>query len=128
LKLLLDTHTLLWFVLGDVRCSTRARTEIESEANSIFISPASHWEIAIKIGLGKYALPGSFRAFFEAAIASNGFTVLPIEPHHTAQLIDLPVHHRDPFDRLIVAQAMAEGMSVVSADEVIDRYGVTRIW
>ena len=78
------------------------------------ISPASYWEIAIKIGLGKYTLPEPYQVFMEREIADNDFRILPIEPRHTAVLTTLPLHHRDPFDRLIVAQAMVEGIPLVN--------------
>lgn len=108
MRLLLDTHTFLWFVLGDNRCSATARMLIEDEANQKWISPASHWEIAIKIGMGKYTLPITFQEFVERSVADNGFLILPIEPKHTALLTSMSQHHRDPFDRLMIAQATAE--------------------
>lgn len=128
MRLLLDTQTFLWFVLGDARCSGAARRLIEDEANEKWLSPASHWELAIKISLGKYTLPVSFGKFIERAVTDNGFLVLPIEPSHTALLTALPFHHRDPFDRLIIAQAMAEQMSIVSSDQAWDAYPITRLW
>ncbi len=91
-------------------------------------SPASHWELAIKISLGKYHLPSSFREFINRAVYGNGFLVLPIEPSHTALLTNLPFHHRDPFDRLIIAQAMAEEMDVISKDGALDTYPINRRW
>ncbi|MEX1026749.1 MAG: type II toxin-antitoxin system VapC family toxin [Candidatus Paceibacterota bacterium] len=128
MRLLLDTHTLLWFVLGDGRCSEVARELIEDDAHEKWISPASHWELAIKISLGKYSAPIPFVDFFERAVTSNGFLFLPIEPRHTALLTTMPFHHRDPFDRLMIAQATAEGMHIVSADKVLDNYSITRLW
>jgi len=128
MRLLLDTHAFLWFVLGDDRCSVTARSLIEDEANEKWLSPASHWELAIKISLGKYHLPSSFREFINRAVYGNGFLVLPIEPSHTALLTNLPFHHRDPFDRLIIAQAMAEEMDVISKDGALDTYPVNRRW
>ncbi len=128
MRLRLDTHTFLWFVLGDTKYSATARSMIEDEANEKWLSPASHWELAIKISLGKYALPISFEDFFERAVTDNGFLMLPIEPSHTALLIGMPFHHRAPFDRLMIAQAMAEQMSVVSSDQMRDAYPVTRCW
>jgi PIN domain nuclease of toxin-antitoxin system len=128
LKLLLDTHTLLWFALGDERCSDKARQLIEDPINEKWVSPASLWELAIKISLGRYSLPGHFEDFAHAAIEGNGFSTLPILPKHTGSLIHLPFHHRDPFDRLVIAQAMTELMSLVSADEVFDAYPIQRLW
>jgi len=128
MRLLLDTHTLLWFVLGDAKCSGTARSLIEDEANEKWLSPASHWELAIKISLGKYTLPIAFEDFIERAVTDNGFLMLPIEPSHTALLTSLPYHHRDPFDRLMIAQAMAEQMNVASSDQAWDAYPITRLW
>lgn len=128
MRLLLDTHTLLWFALGDKRCSTTARQLIEDPTNEKWVSPASHWELAIKIGMGKYTLPGPFERFIHAAVDGNGFSTLAILPQHTGMLIHLPNHHRDPFDRLMIVQAMSEQLRIVSADEVFDAYPVKRIW
>jgi len=128
MNLLLDTHTLLWFVLGDAQLSAAARELIEGATNPKFVSPATYWEIAIKISIGKYALNEPYETFIDRAIRQNGFFILPIEPRHTALLINLPFHHRDPFDRLIIAQAMVEGLAIVSADPVFDDYLVQRLW
>ena len=128
MKLLLDTHAFLWFTLGDDRCSPAARKAIEDPLNQSWISPAAHWEIAIKIRLGRYSLPGDFEAFVAHAVNVNGFRILAIEPKHTAPLTTLPLHHRDPFDRLIIAQAIVEQMIIVSADEALDAYPIARIW
>ena len=128
MRLLLDTHTLLWFALGDQRCSVIVRQMIEDPANEKWISPASHWELAIKIGLGKYTLPGPFEDFIKAAVEGNGFSTLLIQPKHTGMLIQLPRHHRDPFDRLLIVQAIVESMTIVSADEAFDAYPVQRVW
>ena len=103
MRLLLDTHTFLWFVLGDGRLSAKARAAIEDPSNEKLLSPASYWEIAIKISLGKYTLSKPYEEFMGKEIGENGFVVLSIEPKHTAVLTTLPFHHRDPFDRLIIA-------------------------
>lgn len=128
MNLLLDTHTLLWFVLGDAQLSVAARQLIEDETNPKFVSPAAYWEIAIKISIGKYALNEPYEIFIDRAIRQNGFLTLPIEPRHTALLINMPFYHRDPFDRLIIAQAVVEGLAIVSADPVFDAYSVQRLW
>lgn len=128
MKLLLDTHAFLWFVLDDPKLSLSARQAIESDSNQVCISPASYWEIAIKISLGKYRLNGSFEAFWDTGMRRNDITVLPIEIRHAATLAAMPFHHKDPFDRLVVAQALAEQLSLVSADLRLDAYGVSRIW
>jgi PIN domain nuclease of toxin-antitoxin system len=127
MKLLLDTHAFLWFLLDDERLSTPARTAIE-QTETLYLSPASHWEIAIKIALGKYALPEPFAPFMVRELATNNITILPIEISHTAQLTTLPFHHRDPFDRLIIAQSLAEKIQVVSIDSKFDAYEIERVW
>jgi PIN domain nuclease of toxin-antitoxin system len=127
-RLLLDTHAFLWFITNDAQLSTAAKALLADPNNVILVSPASYWEIAIKIRLGKYLLHTPYETFIMHGIAGNGFTVLPIEPKHTAVLTTLPMHHRDPFDRLMVAQAMAEGTSLVSNDAALDAYPIQRLW
>jgi PIN domain nuclease of toxin-antitoxin system len=127
-KLLLDTHAFLWFLLDDPRLSALALGLITDPANPKLISPASYWEIAIKIRLGKYALPIAFEPFMTDQIARNHFTIVPVAVAHAAVLTTLPLHHRDPFDRLIAATALVEGLTLVSADPAFDAYGVTRLW
>lgn len=128
MRLLLDTQAFLWFILDDRRLSNKAKSLISDPQNTVEISLASYWEIAIKISLGKYSLPEPYGDFMERELAANNFSILPIEPRHTALLTDLPFHHRDPFDRLLVAQAKAEQIPLVSADPALDAYSVTRIW
>jgi PIN domain nuclease of toxin-antitoxin system len=128
MNLLLDTHTLLWFALNDPQLSVRAMGLIKDPKNTKVVSPASYWEIAIKISVRKYALSQPFEAFMRSAIDLNGFKYLHIELRHTAALIALPYHHRDPFDRLLIAQAMVEGLSIVGGDVAFDAYPVTRLW
>jgi PIN domain nuclease of toxin-antitoxin system len=128
MKLLLDTHAFLWFVVNDPKLSPAARTSICDPANEVYVSPASYWEIAIKIGLGKYALQRPYQPFLEDAIAQNDFVVLPVEIKHTAVLTSMVLHHRDPFDRLLIAQALVEQMTMVSNESIFDSYGVQRLW
>ena len=128
MRLLLETHALLWFYLGDPQLSGAANATIVDPANEKWVSPASYWEIAIKISTGKYVLAEPYEDFCRNAIDANGFQVLHILARHTALLTTMTYHHRDPFDRLLVAQALAEGMSVVSADTILDAYGVGRVW
>jgi PIN domain nuclease of toxin-antitoxin system len=128
MKLLLDTQALLWFILDDSRLSKKAQESIVATDTMIYISPASLWEIAIKISIGKYALPAPFAAFWNKQFQTNDFTLLPITVLHTARVVDLPFHHRDPFDRLIIAQSLEEVIPVVSNDDIFDHYGVERIW
>ena len=128
MRILLDTHAFLWFLLNDTRLSGPGRDAIIDPLNEVEISPASYWEIAIKIALRKYALPEPYQVFMEREIAENHFHILPIEPKHTAVLTTLAMHHRDPFDRLIVSQAMVEGIPLVSGDTALDAYAITRLW
>ena len=131
MKLLLDTHTVLWFYLADPQLSPKASGAIIDPANEKWVSPASYWEVAIKISTGKYAIAQPFEDCWRNAIDMNAFQILPILIKHAAAVATLPYppnHHRDPFDRLIIAQALVEGMSVVSADPQLDAYGVTRVW
>jgi len=127
-RLLLDTHAFLWFVLDDPRLSATATALIVDSNNDVEISPASYWEMAIKISLGKYSLPEPYEVFMEREIAANQFRILHIEPRHTALLTTLPFHHRDPFDRLLVAQAIVEQIPIVSSDSTFDADGVRRLW
>ena len=128
MRSLLDTHTFLWFLLEDPQLSTIASDLIVDPTNDIEVSPATYWEIAIKISLGKYTLPEPYDIFIEREIAANDFRILPIEPKHTAVLTTLPFHHRDPFDRLLIAQAMVEAIPILSIDPAFDAYPVTRLW
>jgi PIN domain nuclease of toxin-antitoxin system len=128
MRLLLDTHTLLWFALNDPQLSAAAMTAIMDPVNEKLVSPASYWEIAIKISVKKYALAQPYEDFMHHAIDRNGFHYLHIEPRHTAALIALPYHHRDPFDRLLVAQALVEALPLVSGDAALDSYPITRLW
>ncbi len=128
MRLLLDTHVFLWFVLNDAKLTLKAKTLIEDPSNDILISPASYWEIAIKVSHKKLNLFATYDDFMRRGIAGNDFDILPIEPKHTAIVATLPFHHKDPFDRLLIAQALAEGIPLVSTDAAIDPYGVQRLW
>jgi len=129
MNLLLDTQALLWFVLDDPRLSRKAVDNIAAAERVIFVSPASLWEIAIKISLGKYKLPEDFEQFWDKQLNLNDFKLLPVSIAHTSFVVDLPYHHRDPFDRLIIAQSLVEMVPVVSSDTMFDSYsGVKRIW
>lgn len=128
MRLLLDTHTLLWFALTDPQLSGTATSLIMDPDNEKLVSPASYWEIAIKISIKKYALSKPYEIFMDEAIDKNGFGYLHIEPKHTAALTRLPFHHKDPFDRLLIAQAIIEGIPIISGDTVLDSYPVKRLW
>lgn len=128
MKLLLDTHAFLWFALDDPHLSGGARSQMADPANELLLSPASYWEIAIKISLGKYSLSESFVDFMHRQVAENDLEVLPITIEHAAVVATLPFHHRDPFDRLLIGQAIAEQLPVISGDSFFDQYSVTRVW
>ncbi|OLE51457.1 MAG: twitching motility protein PilT [Acidobacteria bacterium 13_1_20CM_3_53_8] len=128
MKLLLDTHTFIWFIMGSPNLSANARALIEDVANEKFLSVASLWEIAIKLSIGKLTLSVPFDVLIPQQLSLNGFELLNIEIDHAAIVATLPFHHRDPFDRLLIAQAMFEKMPIVSIDTVFDAYPVTRLW
>ena len=128
MTVLLDTHALLWAYWGDPQLSAVAIRLIFDPTNRVLVSPASHWEVAIKMRTGKLALRETFIEFVQHAVFDNGFKILPIEPNRTALVAQLPFHHKDPFDRLLIAQALAEGVPLLSADAAADAYGVTRLW
>lgn len=127
MKLLLDTHTFIWFVDGNNLISQKAKESILSPANTKYVSIASIWEMAIKISLEKLKVNRPFKETFEQ-IDENGFELLPIVFDHTLLLTRLDFHHRDPFDRLLVAQAMSENMTIVSKDQHFSSYQVPLIW
>lgn len=127
MKLLADTHALIWFAEGDEKLSAAARSALESVDNSLWISAASIWEMAIKISIGKLVVSGGLANFRKSA-EQGGIQVLDITGIHAERVAALPFHHRDPFDRLLIAQAELEQMSLVSQDEALDAYGVKRIW
>lgn len=128
MKCLLDTHAFLWFVLDDSKLSSTARSIVEDVSNTVFVSPASYWEIAIKVSYQRLELFTDFENFMEVGITGNAFRILPIEVKHVSQIVTMPFHHRDPFDRVIAAQALQESIPLVSTDHIFDAYGVTRLW
>jgi len=126
MTLLLDTQAFLWWVTDDRRLSKRARTAIA--ATPCVVSIASCWEMAIKASIGKLTVPLPLSRFIQQQLEINGFSLLPIALEAAAAVADLPFHHRDPFDRLLVAQAQQHGVAIVSADPVFTKYRVRRIW
>jgi PIN domain nuclease of toxin-antitoxin system len=128
MRLLLDTHAFLWFIEGDSRLNVMMRTLIAEPANPVYISTASLWEMSIKISTGKLGLSQPFQILIPQQTTLNDITLLHIEIAHLNTVITLPSHHRDPFDRLIIAQAMVEGLPIASADKAFDLYAVTRLW
>ena len=126
--LLLDTHTLLWFLWADSQLSQAAKDLIEDPNNRKLVSLATCWEIAIKAGLGKLRLGEPCGSFLSKEIARNNFEVLSISLGHATAVEDLDPHHKDPFDRLLAAQANLEGLPLISADPIFDQYAVKRLW
>ncbi len=131
MKLLLDTHTFLWFIAGHKNLSSIAREKIENIESENFISIASLWEISIKTALGKLAIKGKYESVIDD-VRNNGFLILPISFEHTVVQNKLPFYHRDPFDRIIISQAIEEKMAVLSKDKNFDAYfsekSIKRIW
>lgn len=128
MNILLDTHAYLWFVGGDDRLSPAARRVIENPENLKIISTASLWEITIKHGLNKLELRSGLRPVLTDCIESNGFDLLAVETGHLLELSELPLHHRDPFDRLLIAQAKADSLVICSADRIFTKYSINVVW
>lgn len=127
MNLLLDTHAFLWSI-SNRRLSSAADSAFLDEDNTLYLSAASYWEICIKLSLKKLALPEDWQATAETAMKLNGIRWLPVERAHCHALLDLPFHHRDPFDRLLVAQARVEGLAILTADQGFQRYDIAVIW
>ena len=128
MNLLLDTHSLLWFLNEDPHLVPNAKALIEDSLNRKFVSMATSWEIAIKVGLKKLDLGEPVSTFLPRELLVNKFDLLHIELVHALHVEKLPRHHRDPFDRLLVAQSVIEKIAIVSSDEKFDSYGVVRLW
>lgn len=128
MRALLDTHTFLWWITDDPQLSPRVREIISSGENKLFLSAASGWEMAVKAALGKLTFPGSLKIFIIEQLAVNGIDSLPVELAHALHVSTLPVIHRDPFDRLLIAQAQLEDLPILTADPQIGRYDVEVIW
>lgn len=128
MKLLLDTHVFLWWVSDAPELSEAARAAIANPNNTCYVSVASGWEMAIKSSLGKLKLKKPVERFLTEQMQHNGFLLLNIDLHHVAKVENLPFHHRDPFDRLIVSQAKAERMTLITADQALSVYGIRCLW
>ncbi len=128
MRLLLDTHAFLWFVAGDRRMSATARRRIEDARNDRYLSIASIWEMSIKLQLGRLELDVSIAELIQSRATDSGILLLAIAKEHAMAVATLPRHHGDPFDRLLIVQAMHENMAVVGADSRFDVYGVRRVW
>ncbi len=127
MKLLLDTHVFLWFIDDSPALSTRGKALLEAD-NELFLSVGSLWEIAVKLRLGKLTVAMATESLMTEQVTANNIEILPISVPHLVQVSTLPLHHRDPFDRLIIAQAIMEQMPVVSADPAFDAYPIERLW
>lgn len=127
MRVLLDTHAFLWWVSDDARLTRKARTAIQ-DADDVYLSIASCWELAIKVRLEKIALPSPVERFIVEHVALNDITLLQVELEHLGRVSRLPFHHRDPFDRVLAAQALVDVLTLVSADAVFRKYGVKRAW
>lgn len=128
MRLLLDTHTFLWLAADAPELSETARAAFLDPANELRLSLASVWEIAIKVSLGKLRLRTTLDALVRDGMGQRGLSLLPIELAHVLRVRELPFHHRDPFDRLLIAQAESEGLAILGRDPAFDPYGVPRVW
>ncbi len=128
MKILLDTHVWLWMLVSPDRIRAGARTTLEDIDNALYLSAASSWEIAIKYRLGKLPLPEPPKHFIPARLLRDGIISLAVQHHHAISVADLPDHHRDPFDRLLIAQAIVENMTLFTADRRIRAYEVDAIF
>ena len=126
MAVLLDTQAFLWWVTDDGRLTKRAAHSIAG--SECLLSVASCWEMAIKVSIGKLKLPGPVDRFVQEHLEVNGFKLLSVSLEHVAGVAGLSFHHRDPFDRLLAAQALHEELAVVSSDAVFGKYGVKRVW
>jgi PIN domain nuclease of toxin-antitoxin system len=125
---LLDTHTFLWFINDHPALSLTAKALIEALENTIYLGIASLWEIAIKVSLGRLEVPSPFTEFMVEQLRENNITLLEVKVAHTGVVATLPFYHRDPFDRLIIAQSLNEKWPIIGKDEIFDAYGVRRHW
>ena len=128
MKLLLDTHTFIWFVTDSPRLSSSAKMLIEDELNEKFLSLVSIWEMAVKCSIGKLRFDLPFQLFIEQQLVENSLDLMKIEVSHLSIVATLPLHHRDPFDRLLIAQSILEQIPIVGADQIFDSYGIERLW
>jgi PIN domain nuclease of toxin-antitoxin system len=128
MKVLLDTHAFLWLLTGDKRLSETAQKTFLDPGNSLFFSAASFWEICIKKSLGKLSLKSGWFKTIQDEMKVNTIQWLPVDMLHCVELTKLPFHHRDPFDRMLIAQAMVEDMQLLSRDESLSAYEIKSIW
>ncbi|HEV3137538.1 MAG TPA: type II toxin-antitoxin system VapC family toxin [Pirellulales bacterium] len=126
--MLLDSHALIWAVDDPLKLGRQADAALRDPGNEVLVSAGTAWELSIKIGLGKLTLSLPFRQWMARAMTDLGASLLPITVEHADEQSRLPKHHGDPFDRLLIAQALVEGFMVVSSDAVFDQYNVPRVW
>ncbi len=127
MKLLLDTHTFLWFVNDNFKLSNHLKDLIEDESNLSYLSIASLWEMSIKYNLGKLKLDPNYEEFVKREVTTSSIRLLAVELEHLRVNATIPFYHRDPFDRLIIAQSIAENLPIISVDSAFDKYSVTLI-
>lgn len=127
MRVLLDTHAFLWFVSGDRRLGARVRRALEEADARPLLSLASVWELAIKSSLGRLTVPATLGAYLAEKLSTN-LELLPIDLSHAVRIEALPFHHHDPFDRLLIAQALAERLPIATRDRVFTKYGVDVVW
>jgi PIN domain nuclease of toxin-antitoxin system len=127
-RLLLDSHAFLWWVEGSPELGKRARTAIANPESEVLFSVASGWELAIKLSLGKLRLDQNLGRFISEQLRLNAFTLLDVRLPHVARVADLPFHHRDPFDRLLAAQALEDDLTIVTTDRIFRKYDVAVLW
>lgn len=128
MRVLVDTHAFLWFLAEDPRLSGKAGSVMEDRGTTVVLSVASLWEIGIKVSIGKLELGRSFESFIEEFVLKGLVEIVGIEIRHIKRLVGLPMHHRDPFDRLLIAQAGAEEIPILTDDRRFRSYGVEVIW
>ncbi|MDQ3635510.1 MAG: type II toxin-antitoxin system VapC family toxin [Acidobacteriota bacterium] len=128
MKLLLDSHTFIWWRDETHKLSSTALTEISNPQNDVFLSVVTAWELQIKISLNKFSIKGGLGNAIKDEQQSNGFQILPVELSHALYLENLPPHHKDPFDRLLISQAIVENMSLISTDSSFGKYKVKLLW
>ncbi|MGI8657808.1 MAG: type II toxin-antitoxin system VapC family toxin [Candidatus Limnocylindria bacterium] len=128
MKLLLDTHVWIWWLTAPDRLTSEASSALSDADSRLCLSPASTWELMVKSAAGRVTVSGSVEALVEEAISASGVQPLPIEHAHALQLRRLPAHHRDPFDRMLIAQAQADQMILVTADRQLSAYDVETLW
>lgn len=128
MRVLIDTHAFIWWNTEDERLSDRARRVMEDEASEIFVSVGSIWEVATKVAKGRLEIPGDLETYVDERLAANRWVALSIDRRHVIRAASLPVIHRDPFDRILIAQAQLDDMPIVTTDAAITRYDVETIW